>query len=60
MNVLLVALVPGVFLLGLLLARRLRRHRPEVYASFAAESPQEGRDGLPDPPAQPVSTSVTL
>ncbi|MFF3808645.1 APC family permease [Streptomyces bacillaris] len=59
-NVLLVALVPGVFLLGLLLARRLRRHRPEVYASFAAEPPQEGRDGLPDPPAQPVSTSVTL
>ncbi|MFJ6610899.1 APC family permease [Streptomyces sp. NPDC091289] len=36
-NVLLVALVPGVFLLGLLLARRLRRTRPEVYASFAAE-----------------------
>ncbi|MEU3058017.1 APC family permease [Streptomyces griseus] len=36
-NVLLVSLVPGVFLLGLLLARRLRRNRPEVYASFAAE-----------------------
>lgn len=59
-NVLLVALVPGVFLLGLLLARRLRRRRPEVHASFAAEPPEDGRDGLPDPPAKPVSTSVTL
>ncbi|MER7110343.1 APC family permease [Streptomyces sp. NPDC000229] len=36
-NTVLVALVPGVFLLGLLLARRLRRRRPEVYARFAEE-----------------------
>ncbi|WP_411078724.1 APC family permease [Streptomyces sp. cmx-18-6] len=55
-NLLLVALVPGVFLLGLLLARRLRRRRPEVYASFAAE-PREDRDQ----PAEPAdATSVTL
>ncbi|WP_329221761.1 APC family permease [Streptomyces microflavus] len=55
-NVLLVSLVPGVFLLGLLLARRLRRHRPEVYADFAAEPPQD----FPGPSSKPVSTSVTL
>jgi amino acid transporter len=36
-NTALVAVVPGVFLLGLLLALRLRRGRPEVYARFAAE-----------------------
>ncbi|CAM5443880.1 APC family permease [Streptomyces microflavus] len=55
-NVLLVSLVPGVFLLGLLLARRLRRHRPEVYADFAAEPPEDS----PGPSSKPVSTSVTL
>ncbi|QGV81423.1 APC family permease [Streptomyces ficellus] len=36
-NTVLVALVPGVLLLGLLLAVRLRRGRPEVYARFAEE-----------------------
>ncbi|MYX13318.1 amino acid permease [Streptomyces sp. SID8374] len=54
-NVLLVALVPGVFLLGLLLARRLRRLRPEVYAAFAAEPPED-----PAEPSKPLSASVTL
>ncbi|WOX24737.1 APC family permease [Streptomyces solicathayae] len=36
-NTVLVAVVPAVFVLGLALARRLRRTRPEVYANFAAE-----------------------
>ncbi|MYR95782.1 MULTISPECIES: APC family permease [unclassified Streptomyces] len=54
-NVLLVALVPGVFLLGLLLARRLRRLRPEVYAAFAAEPPED-----PAEPSKPLSASATL
>ncbi|MET9428199.1 MULTISPECIES: APC family permease [unclassified Streptomyces] len=36
-NTILVALVPGVFVLGVLLAFRLRRTRPEVYARFAEE-----------------------
>ncbi|MFI9344532.1 APC family permease [Streptomyces sp. NPDC052773] len=36
-NAVLVVLVPAVFATGLLLARRLRRHRPEVYERFAAE-----------------------
>ncbi|MFJ8587141.1 APC family permease [Streptomyces sp. NPDC093595] len=36
-NTALVAVVPGVFLLGVLLALRLRRGRPGVYARFAAE-----------------------
>ncbi|MET9802652.1 APC family permease [Streptomyces sp. NPDC006368] len=36
-NTVLVAVVPGVFLLGLLLALLLRRDRPEVYARFAEE-----------------------
>ncbi|MEV3993260.1 APC family permease [Streptomyces sp. NPDC049837] len=36
-NTVLVAVVPAVFLLGLLLAARLRRSRPEVYARFAEE-----------------------
>lgn len=52
-NTALVAVVPGVFLLGLLLALRLRRGRPEAYARFAAEpaaaaagatGPQPGTD----------------
>ncbi|GAA2804802.1 APC family permease [Streptomyces showdoensis] len=37
----LVAVVPAVFLLGLLLAYRLRRTRPEVYAHFAEEPATE-------------------
>ncbi|MFI6105565.1 APC family permease [Streptomyces sp. NPDC051310] len=36
-NTVLVAVVPGVFLLGVLLALRLRRGRPEVYTRFAVE-----------------------
>ncbi|MFE2557644.1 hypothetical protein ACFXGT_16775 [Streptomyces sp. NPDC059352] len=35
-NTVLVSLVPAVFLLALLLAYRLRRTRPEIYAGFAA------------------------
>ncbi|CAI4157003.1 Amino acid permease [Streptomyces sp. BvitLS-983] len=36
-NIVLVSLVPAVFVLGVALALRLRRTRPEVYARFAAE-----------------------
>lgn len=36
-NIVLVSLVPAVFTLGVALALRLRRTRPEVYARFAAE-----------------------
>ncbi|MFJ8665680.1 APC family permease [Streptomyces sp. NPDC093600] len=56
-NTVLVALVPGVFLLGLLLAYRLRRTRPEVYANFAAE-PDSEPDSEPrsGPDSDPAST----
>ncbi|MET9374991.1 APC family permease [Streptomyces sp. NPDC002992] len=71
-NTVLVALVPAVFVLGLLLAYRLRRTRPEVYANFAAE-PEEGEPSCPHPtsssstpasatpssPATPLSPSAT-
>ncbi|MFF2307696.1 APC family permease [Streptomyces sp. NPDC058128] len=40
-NTVLVAVVPAVLVLGLLLAYRLRRTRPEVYARFAEEPPTE-------------------
>jgi len=46
-NLVLVSLVPAVFLIGLVLAYRLRRTRPEVYARFAAEPPAPD----PAPPA---------
>ncbi len=36
-TILLVSLVPAVFVVGVALALRLRRTRPEVYAGFAAE-----------------------
>ncbi|MET9516587.1 APC family permease [Streptomyces sp. NPDC002994] len=36
-NITLVAVVPAVFLIGIAIALRLRRSRPEVYAGFAAE-----------------------
>lgn len=52
-NVVLVAVVPAVFLAGLVLAHRLRRTRPEVYAGFAAEP-----DEAPHP-AEPVRSSTT-
>ncbi|MFD5368554.1 APC family permease [Streptomyces sp. NPDC127103] len=45
-NTVLVAVVPAVLVLGLLLAYRLRRTRPEVYARFAEEPPT-------DPHAEP-------
>lgn len=45
----LVALVPAVFLAGLVLAQRLKTRRPEVYARFA-EEPVEALDLQgPDP-----------
>ncbi|MEV7530491.1 MULTISPECIES: APC family permease [Streptomyces] len=56
-NTVLVALVPAVFLLGLLLARRLRRTRPEVYARFAAEPAPQGEE--PPCPQPPTSSSST-
>ncbi len=71
-NTVLVALVPAVFALGLLLARRLRRTRPEVYARFAAEPTPQGEtpacpptsssstpaSSTPDAPATPLSPSA--
>ncbi|MFG2622428.1 amino acid permease [Streptomyces sp. NPDC048507] len=42
-NTVLVALVPAVFLAGLLLAGRLKSRRPEVYARFAEDRPAEDR-----------------
>ncbi|PBC76898.1 hypothetical protein BX265_1619 [Streptomyces sp. TLI_235] len=37
-NLLLVLLVPAVLAVGLLIAARLRRTRPDAYARFAAET----------------------
>ncbi|MFE3899308.1 APC family permease [Streptomyces sp. NPDC059153] len=57
-NIVLVSLVPAVFLIGLVLAHRLKRTRPEVYARFAAEpSPPEGAVTVPAP-ATPTSLTV--
>ncbi|MFJ5725381.1 APC family permease [Streptomyces sp. NPDC093149] len=59
-NVVLVSLVPAVFLIGLGLAYRLKRTRPEVYARFAAEPSPPGEDGavtVPDP-TTPATTTV--
>ncbi|MER5312796.1 APC family permease [Streptomyces sp. NPDC002773] len=70
-NAVLVAVVPTVLALGLLLAYRLRRTRPEVYAHFAAEpaepaAPTDHTDpaaptdpGAPTCPPQPTSSSST-
>ncbi|MEU7032534.1 APC family permease [Streptomyces sp. NPDC046237] len=57
-NTVLVSLVPAVFVLGLLLAYRLRRTRPETYATFAAEpaAPMSGEE--PSCP-HPTSSSST-
>jgi hypothetical protein len=52
-NTVLVALVPAVFVAGLLLARRLRRHRHEVYERFAAE-PDADADAEEPVSAQPA------
>ncbi|MFB8083416.1 APC family permease [Streptomyces sp. NPDC056013] len=49
-NTVLVAVVPAVLVLGLLLAYRLRRTRPEVYARFAEEPPT---DPHAEPPTDP-------
>ncbi|MFB7515891.1 APC family permease [Streptomyces sp. NPDC056144] len=72
-NTVLLSLTPAVFLLGLLLAYRLRRTRPEVYAGFAAEPTTEGADpscphptssssapasATPSSPAPPPSPSM--
>lgn len=53
-NTVLVSLVPAVFLIGLALAHRLKRDRPEVYARFAAEPSTPD----PVPAAAPSSTTV--
>jgi hypothetical protein len=50
-NTVLAAVVPAVFLLGLALAGWLRRHRPEVYAGFAAEPGGDPVDAGPAPAA---------
>lgn len=52
-NTALVLTVPVAFALGLLLARRVRRSRPEVYAGFAAEPEEDGeeKNGGPAPAA---------
>ncbi|MGW1514509.1 APC family permease [Streptomyces sp. NPDC002394] len=54
-NTVLVSLAPAVFLLGLLLAHRLRRTRPETYARFAAEPTDPSVEGTD--PACPHPTS---
>ncbi|MEU8762959.1 APC family permease [Streptomyces sp. NPDC048659] len=61
----LVAVVPAVFLLGLLLAHRLRRTRPEIYARFAEEPPadqptaplESGAPSCPQSTPRPTSSS---
>ncbi|MFC9791219.1 APC family permease [Streptomyces sp. NPDC127584] len=69
-NTVLVAVVPAVLVLGLLLALRLRRTRPEVYARFAAEPSTEPHRPQPSPaphaegadpscPQPPTSSSST-
>ncbi|MFE1379950.1 APC family permease [Streptomyces sp. NPDC058740] len=50
----LLAVVPAVFVLGLLLAHRLRRTRPEVYAHFAAEPAEPAEPAPPAEPAEPA------
>ncbi|MFF5972420.1 APC family permease [Streptomyces sp. NPDC012769] len=60
-NTVLVSVVPAVLVLGLLLAARLRRTRPEVYANFAAEpvaAPTPSGD-TPCPTSVPTSSSST-
>lgn len=74
-NTVLLALVPAVFVLGLLLAYRLRRSRPEVYANFAADpepadpepadpeiaapATEKPAEGAPSPCPHPTSSSST-
>ncbi|WP_405741439.1 APC family permease [Streptomyces sp. NBC_01525] len=60
-NTVLVLLVPAAFLLGLVLARRVRRSRPAVYAGFAAEPAEADEDDgeVPDGPATATATTAT-
>lgn len=57
MNIVLVSLVPAVFLIGLALAYRLKRDRPEVYARFAAE-PSSPPSQEPAAEAAPVTATA--
>ncbi|MFB6878782.1 APC family permease [Streptomyces sp. NPDC056323] len=56
-NVVLVSLVPAVFLIGLALAYRLKRDKPEVYARFAAE-PSSPPSQEPAAEAAPVTATA--
>ncbi|WP_411069685.1 APC family permease [Streptomyces sp. cmx-4-25] len=60
-NTVLLSVTPAVFLLGLLLAYRLRRTRPEVYARFAAEPSEPSAPSAPgeSPCPHPTSSSST-
>ncbi|MFB7634502.1 APC family permease [Streptomyces sp. NPDC056149] len=50
-NAVLVLIVPATFTAGLLLARRLRRTRPAVYAGFAADPDEERAEPAAPGPA---------
>ncbi|MFE5618438.1 APC family permease [Streptomyces sp. NPDC056470] len=56
-NTVLVSLVPAVFVLGLLLAYRLRRTRPQTYARFAAEPAEPAAPTPGEEPSCPHPTS---
>ncbi|MFJ6982790.1 MULTISPECIES: APC family permease [unclassified Streptomyces] len=58
-NTVLVAAAPAVFAAGLLLARRLRRRRPEVYARFGTEPAVPGEPAGPDEPTEPTEPTGT-
>ncbi|MFJ3783824.1 APC family permease [Streptomyces sp. NPDC090093] len=55
-NTVLLSATPAVFLLGLLLAYRLRRTRPEVYARFAAEPAEPATPSAPTAQTAPGET----
>lgn len=59
-NTVLVALVPAVFLAGLVLAQRLKTRRPEVYARFAAEPATEAAEAAEEAEAteEPEATDI--
>ncbi|GAA0456323.1 APC family permease [Streptomyces olivaceiscleroticus] len=50
-NAVLVLTVPAAFAIGVLLALRIRRSRPRVYAQFAAEPPEPPEPSEPSVPA---------
>ncbi|MER6998316.1 APC family permease [Streptomyces sp. NPDC000410] len=56
-NTILVALIPSVFVIGLLLAWRLRRSRPEVYARFATEPAEPQEQAEPAEPTAPAASA---